>query len=307
MKKISAALMVLALIVSLTACGGKKTESRDSSKGGEEKKVVLASKPMTEQFIIAEMLIALIEQETDIQVEHKEGIGGGTSNIHPAMKMGEIDLYPEYTGTGWMFVLEQDLINDPAELYKAVKAGYEESFGIVWSELYGFNDTFGIAMKRELAEKMNIKTYSDLAAKSGELRFGAEHDFYERDDGMIGIVNAYGFDFKKEVGMDIGLKYQAIGSGEVDVINIFSTDGRLKEFDMVVLEDDKNFFPSYYCATLTRRETLEKYPEMEGALDMMTGIINNDEMTDMNYQVEIEKKGAREVALAFLSNKGLLK
>ena len=262
---------------------------------------------MTEQFIIAEMLIALIEQETDIDVEYKEGIGGGTSSIHPAMKAGKIDLYPEYTGTGWMFVLEEELINDPTALYEAVKAGYKESFDIVWSQLYGFNDTFGIAMKRERADELGIKTYSDLAAKSSELTFGAEHDFFEREDGLPGIDGVYGFDFKKEVGMDIGLKYQAVGSGGVDVINIFSTDGRLKEFDLVVLEDDQSFFPSYYCATLIRQETLDTYPELGAVLDLMTGLINNDDMTDMNYQVEIEKREARDVAKTFLTEKGLLR
>ncbi len=309
MKKTGITLSVLALCFSLVACGAEKSESMKTSQGADSKtkKVVLASKPMTEQFIIAEILTALIEQETDIEVVHKEGIGGGTSNIHPAMMAGEIDLYPEYTGTGWMFVLERELINDPMELYRAVKAEYEESYGIIWSGLYGFNDTFGIAMKRELAERLGIESYSDLAAAGGDLKFGAEHDFYEREDGMPGITAVYGFDFKKEVGMDIGLKYQAVASGEVDVINIFSTDGRLKEHDMVVLEDDRDFFPSYYCATLIRRETLEHYPELKAVLEMMTGLIDNDEMTDMNYQVEIGKKSAREVALTFLKGKGLLK
>ena len=295
MKKFTAIFMVLLLITALAGCAK------------EEKKVVLASKPMTEQFIIAEMLIALIEQATDILVEHKSGIGGGTSNIHPAMEAGEIDIYPEYTGTGWMFVLKQDLINDPMALYDAVKADYKETYNIVWSDLYGFNDTFGIAMKRELAEEMGIKTYSDLAAKSSELRFGAEHDFFEREDGLPGIDAVYGFDFKDEIGMDIGLKYQAISADEVDVINIFSTDGRLKENDMVVLEDDQYFFPSYFAATLIRQETLDKYPELTEVLAMLDNQINNDEMTDMNFQVEIEKKEPVNVATEFLTKKGLLK
>lgn len=287
-------LLVIVMIVSMTACSQEKT-------------ITIASKPMTEQFVIAEMLIALIEQETDITVEHKAGVGGGTSNIHPAMISGEIDIYPEYTGTGWMFVLEEELINDPDELYKEVKAGYKEEFNIVWSELYGFNDTYGMAMKREKAEEMGIKTYSDLAAASSKLVFGAEHDFFEREDGFPGIDDVYGFDFKKEVGMDIGLKYLAIESGEVDVINIFSTDGKLKEYGMVVLEDDKYFFPSYYAATLIRQETLDEYPELEKVLSMLDGKISNDEMTNMNYLVEIEKMEAKEVAINFLEEKGLLK
>ncbi len=286
--------MLTILLVTMSGCNQDKT-------------VVVASKPMTEQFIIAQMLIALIEQETDITVEHKAGVGGGTSNIHPAMVSGEIDIYPEYTGTGWMFVLEQELIQDPQQLYLAVKEAYQEKYDIVWSGLYGFNDTFGIAMKRELAQEKDIRSYSDLAELGQELTFGAEHDFFERADGFPGISAEYGFEFKDEVGMDIGLKYQAIQANEVDVINIFSTDGKLKEYDMVVLEDDRLYFPSYYAATLIRQETLDEYPELEAVIGMLDGQIDNDEMTYMNYLVEIEKKEPKTVAIEFLQEKGLLK
>ena len=293
MKKVLSIVMVAILVLSLAACS-------------EEKSIVLASKPMTEQFIIAEMLIALIEQDTDIAVEHKAGIGGGTANIHPAMVSGEIDMYPEYTGTGWMDVLEQELISEPEDLYMAVKKAYADDLNIYWSELYGFNDTFGIAMKRELAEELGVETYSDLAAVSDQLIFGAEHDFYEREDGFPGIESTYGFDFKSTAGMDIGLKYQAIDSGEVDVINIFSTDGKLEEYDMVVLEDDQLFFPSYFAATLVRQDTLDEYPELLEVIAKLDGVINNDEMTRMNYLVEIEKQEPKDVATDFLSKKGIL-
>ncbi len=294
MKKIKSMIMIGIILFVLTACGEKET-------------IVLASKPMTEQFIVSEMIMALIEQETDLEVEYKEGVGGGTSNIHPAMESGEIDMYPEYTGTGWMLVLKEDLIQNPDKLYEAVKEAYEETYQIYWSEQYGFNNTFGLAMKRELAEELNIKTYSDLARESSNLIIGAEHDFYGRDDGFPGLVDTYGFQFEKEIGMDIGLKYQAIESEEVDVINIFSTDGKLKEYDMVVLEDDLYFFPSYYAATLIRMETLEKYPELKTVLAMLDGQISNEEITYMNYLVEIERKDPKEVAIEFLQTKGILK
>lgn len=293
MKKLISILVTIILMVSIVSC------SKDDS-------ITIASKPMTEQFIIAEMMFALIEQETDLTVEYKAGIGGGTANIHPAMMKGEIDIYPEYSGTGWMEVLKQDLINDPEELYEAVKKSYSEEFNIYWSNLYGFNDTFGLAMKKDLAKELNIKTYSDLAAVSQDLTFGAEHDFFEREDGLPGLNEVYGMDFGKEVGMDIGLKYQAINSGEVDVINIFSTDGKLEEYNMLVLEDDLNFFPSYYAATLVRQEVLDEHPELIKVLGMLDGTINNDEMTIMNYKVEIEKQEPREVAREFLQEKGIL-
>jgi len=296
MKKIVISLVVILMVVALLFTAGC-TKS--------EKKVVIASKPMTEQYILVEMLTYLIEGNTDITVEQKMGIGGGTSNIHPAMLEGEIDIYPEYTGTGWLFVLKEELINDPTELYNATKEAYEEDFEIVWSELYGFNDTFGIAVKQELAEKLGIKTYSDLAKASPDLNFGAEYDFYEREDGYPGLETVYGFDFGEKTELDIGLKYQAISSDQVDVINVFSTDGRLKEANLVVLEDDKNFFPSYYCATLIRKDTLKKYPELKKVLAILDNQISNDEMTYLNYLVEIENKDPKAVAMDFLVEKGL--
>jgi glycine betaine/choline ABC-type transport system substrate-binding protein len=287
-------LLVIAISLSIVGCAK------------EEKTVVIASKPMTEQYILVEMLTQLIEANSDIVVEQKLGIGGGTSNIHPGMIAGEIDIYPEYTGTGWLFVLKQELINDPYDLYEAVKDQYMTDFDIEWSALYGFNDTYGIAVKKELAESMNLKTYSDLAAVSDQLALGSEPDFFEREDGYPGLESTYGFDFKDQVELDIGLKYEAIGSDQVDVINIFSTDGRLKEFGLVVLEDNKNFFPSYYAATLSRQEILDKYPELVEILAMMDGIVSNDEMTEMNYLVELEDMDPKQVATDFLTAKGLL-
>ena len=272
----------------------------------DNKKIVIAGKPMTEQYIIVEMLSQLIEEKTDITVEQKPGIGGGTSNIHPAMEKGEIDIYPEYTGTGLLFVLKEELINDPNELYEAVKKGYEDNYNIKWTGLYGFNNTFGLAVKKEVAEKYNIKTYSDLAKYNEELAFGAEYDFYEREDGYLGLETTYGFDFKEKKELDIGLKYEAIASDEVDVINVFSTDGRLKAEGLIVLEDDKNFFPSYFAATLVRNETLNKYPELEEVLELLTDNISNDEIIEMNYLVEIEKQDPKDVANEFLKKKGLL-
>jgi osmoprotectant transport system substrate-binding protein len=271
----------------------------------QEKKVVIASKPFTESYILAEMLTLLIEANTDITVEQKLGIGGGTSNIHPGMISGEIDIYPEYTGTGWLFVLKKELINDPQELYLATKDAYEQEYGIIWSQLYGFNDTFGIAVKQELADSLNLATYSDLAAVSADLNLGAEYDFYEREDGYPGLQALYGFEFGETTELDIGLKYEAIVSNQVDVINIFSTDGRLKAEGLVVLTDDLNFFPSYYGATLIRKETLDKYPELSKVLAMLDGQISNDEMTYLNYLVDIENADPKVVAMDFLKSKGL--
>lgn len=294
MKKLFA-LILLVFMISVSA-GCNKVE----------KKVVIASKPHSEQYILAEMLTILIEENTDIEVEKKLGIGGGTSNIHPAMLKGEIDIYPEYSGTGLLFVLKEDLIANPDELFLEVKKRYEEEFGILWLDIYGFNNTYALAVKNETAVKYGLKNYDDLAKVSNQLTFGAEYDFFEREDGFNGLKKIYPLNFKDTKEIDIGLKYQAIGSGQVDVINAFSTDGLLKEFGLKVLEDNKNFFPAYQAATLIREETLEKYPELKSVLNKLAGKISDDEMILLNYYVEKEKQDPADVARDFLKEKGLI-
>ena len=295
MKRILAGLILTSILLTLTACSSQ-----------EPKTVVIASKPHSEQYILAEMLSLLIENHTDIKVEKKLGIGGGTSNIHPAMLSGDFDIYPEYTGTGLLFVLKEDLITDSDELYKRVQDRYLEEYNIKWLGLYGFNNTYALAVKESTAQTYNLETYDDLALASKDLVFGAEYDFFERDDGYEALKDAYGFEFKDTKEMDIGLKYEAIGSDEVDVINAFSTDGLIKQYNLKVLEDNKNFFPAYQAATLIRKETLDKYPELEEVLEKLTGQISDDEMIQMNYQVEKENMDPRDVAEQFLKAKGLI-
>ncbi len=291
------ALLVIVMIISMIGCGSKQVE---------DKKVVVASKPHSEQYILAEMVSILIEEKTDIKVERVLGVGGGTSNIHPGMISGQIDIYPEYTGTGWLFVLKEDNINDPMKLYESVKEKYKAEYNIEWLDLYGFNNTYALAITEEKAEQYNINTYTDLGINSDQIVFGAEYDFYEREDGMPALSQLYGFTFKSEVELDIGLKYDAIGSGQVDVINAFSTDGTLGLYDLRVLEDDKQYFPSYHAATLIRGETLEKYPELKDVLNVLGNNITDDEMILMNYYVEIENQDPKVVAENFLRGKNLI-
>lgn len=272
----------------------------------EEKTVVVAGKPMPEQYVLAEMLTLLIEAETDIKVEQVLGVGGGTSNIHPAMMKGDIDIYPEYTGTGWLFVLKEELIRDPDQLYEATKEAYAEEYQIHWTGLYGFENTYGMAVVKEVAETYDLETLSDLAAVSPQLTFATNSDFFEREDGYPGLQDVYGLDFGTLSEIDIGLRYDVLRSGNVDALAVFTTDGQLQEADVVVLKDDKYFFPGYDAATLVRQETLDKYPELEPVLEMLTGLIPNEAMIAMNYAVEVENKDPREVARDFLVEKGLL-
>lgn len=276
--------------------------------GCESKKdtIHIATKPMSEQFILGEMLALLIEENSDLHVKITKGVGGGTSNIHPAMVKGDFDLYPEYTGTGWLVILKKDTLLPPDQLFSELQKEYSREYGLKWVAPYGFNNAYSLAVSNEMAKKYNLKTFSDLALYPDLFTFGAEYDFYEINDGYADLCAYYNLKFKKNLDMDIGLKYEAMRSGKIDVINIFTTDGQLSHTNLTVLKDDKHFFPSYYCATIVREETLKEHPELERILEKMNGILTDQEMADMNYKVDVEHRTEREVAVEFLKKKGLL-
>lgn len=276
--------------------------------GCESKKdtIHIATKPMSKQFILGEMLALLIEENSDLHVKITKGVGGGTSNIHPAMVKGDFDLYPEYTGTGWLVILKKDTLLPLDQLFSELQKEYSREYGLKWVAPYGFNNAYSLAVSNEMAKKYNLKTFSDLALYPALFTFGAEYDFYEINDGYADLCAYYNLKFKKNLDMDIGLKYEAMKSGKIDVINIFTTDGQLSHANLTVLKDDKHFFPSYYCATIVREETLKEHPELERILEKMNGILTDQEMADMNYKVDVEHRTEREVAVEFLKKKGLL-
>ena len=271
----------------------------------KDKVINIATKPMTEGYILGQMLTELIEQDTDLKVNMTNGVGGGTSNIHPAMLKGEFDLYPEYTGTSWEAVLKKEGSYDESK-FDELQKEYKEKYNLEYVNLYGFNNTYGLAVNRDIAEKYNLKTYSDLAAVSNNLIFGAEYDFFEREDGYKELQKVYNVDFKKKIDMDIGLKYQAMKDKKIDVMVIFTTDGQLAISDVVVLEDDKKMYPSYRAGTVVRSEILSEYPELKVVLEKLNNILDDKTMADLNYQVESEGKKPEDVAREYLQEKGLL-
>ena len=271
----------------------------------KDKAINIATKPMTEGYILGQMLTELIEQDTDLKVNMTTGVGGGTSNIHPAMLKGEFDLYPEYTGTSWEAVLKKEGNYDESK-FDELQKEYKEKYNLEYVNLYGFNNTYGLAVNKDIAEKYNLKTYSDLAAVSNNLIFGAEYDFFEREDGYKELQKVYNVDFKKKIDMDIGLKYQAMKDKKIDVMVIFTTDGQLAISDVVVLEDDKKMYPSYRAGTVVRSEILSKYPELKAVLEKLNNILDDKTMADLNYQVESEGKKPEDVAREYLQEKGLL-
>ena len=238
-------------------------------------------------------------------VKLTEGVGGGTMNIHPAMVKGEFDFYPEYTGTGWNNVLKMQGLYSEA-LFDQLAAGYKE-LGMSWVGMLGFNNTYGIAVRTEIAEQYNLKTLSDLAAVAPQLVFGANYDFFERLDGFDALCQAYGLQFKDTVDMEMGLKYDAIRQKEIDVVNAFTTDGQLSSSNVTVLEDDKGFYPSYMCGFVVRDEALAAHPELLDVFKKVEKILTDEEMARMNYQVEVEGQEPAAVATSFLKEAGLLK
>lgn len=271
----------------------------------KEKTINIATKPMTEGYILGQMLTELIEQDTDLKVNITNGVGGGTSNIHPAIVKGEFDLYPEYTGTSWEAVLKKEASYDESK-FDELQKEYKEKYNLEYVNLYGFNNTYGLAVNKDIAEKYNLKTYSDLAKVSNNLIFGAEYDFFEREDGYKELQKIYNMNFKEKIDMDIGLKYQAMKDKKIDVMVIFTTDGQLAISDVIVLEDDKKMYPSYRAGTVIRSEILTEYPELKPVLEKLNNILDDKTMADLNYQVESKGKKPEDVAREYLQEKGLL-
>ena len=321
MKLWTAAALAAALVGILAGCGGSSAgrESTGAASVGEPEEtagaaavadpVRIATKPMTEQYILGEMLGLLIENETGYSVEITKGIGGGTSNIQPAMEAGEFDLYPEYTSSGWVLVLGHSAEGmTDEEMFEELKKEYEEKYGMTWLGLYGFNNTYTVVVRGEVADQYGLTKTSDLASVAGELTFGGNPDYLEREDGFPALCETYGLEFAQVSDIDIGLKYQALASGDIDVTNAYTTDAQLgnESLDVRALEDDKHLQVNYYCSTVVRQDSLEKFPGLEDALMKMDGILSDGEMANLNYQVEVEGKDEQEVARDFLTEKGLL-
>ncbi len=309
-KRMLAAAFAAALALTSAGCGGGNAASAppEGSAAPAGGPVRIATKPMTEQYILGEILGLLVE-DAGYEAQVTKGIGGGTSNIHPAMEKGEFDLYPEYTSSGWVMVLKHEAgsVSDD-EILAQLQKEYQENFDMTWVGLYGFNNTYTVAVRGEVASQYGLKKTSDLAAVADKLTFGGNPDYLERADGFPAVCGAYGLSFGKVVDIDIGLKYQALASGDIDVTNAYTTDAQLADPDnkVVALEDDKNLQVNYFCSTVVRQDALEKFPGLEQALLKLDGALSDGEMAGLNYKVEVEGLDEKDVARDFLVEKGLL-
>lgn len=305
--------MTFGMMAGIAGCGSSKDASSESTTEAAKKQeaaapIKIATKPMTEQFILGEMLKLVIEDTTDYSVELTKGIGGGTNNIMPAMESGDFDLYPEYTSSGYIMVLKHDSdgISDE-DMWKQLQKEYKDKYDMSWIGQYGFNNTYALIIREEAAKKYNLTKTSQLADVSDELVFGGNSDYIERKDGFHLLCDTYGLKFKDVKDIDIGLKYEALKKGDIDVSNGFTTDAQLSNDNVRVLEDDKHLQVNYFCSNVVRNDTLKSHPRLEEAIMKLDNSITDKEMASLNYKVEVEGKEDVQVAKDYLTEKGIIK
>lgn len=288
--------ILIMTIMIFVACGKKEAEVET---------IKIGHKNYTEARVLGQLFAVMIENHTDYKVDVKEL--GGTKIAFEALKSGDIDLYPEYSGTVYSAVFNESGLKDPDKVHKLVKDRLKAENNLDYLGPLGYNNTYTLAVTSETAKKYNLKTFSDIAKVSNKLVIGATMEFLEREDGMLGLKKTYsGMEFKEEKGLDGGLRYTAIKDGKIDVTDAFSTDGKLIAHKLVILEDDKNFFPPYYVAPLLNGEFAKAHPDVIEAIGKLSGQINETEMQNMNYRAAEEGMPARVIAEEFLKKKGLL-
>lgn len=304
MKNIFWVRMLAALILVstlLTACATPAPATQQNAPGT----IRVASKDFTEQFILGEMYIQLLVAN-GYTVQPKLNLGG-TPVAQQALLSNEIDVYPEYTGTGLLTVLKLPVNSDPVAVYNTVKAEYQSQFNLVWLDPAPMNNTQAVAMKRTRASELGIVTISDLAARAGELVMVGPPEFQEREDGLPGMRQVYGdFQFKEYKSVDPGLRYQAINEGQADVTVAFGTDGEIAAFDLVVLRDDKALWPPYQVAPVIRKDILDANPEIAAILNSLAPFLTDEVMQQLNYEVSGKQREPADVAREFLVSKGLI-
>ncbi len=286
------------LVIAIASCApGSPVGS-----GGD---VIVASKDFTEQDILGELLAQQIEAKTGLKVDRRPRLGGSFV-CHQAIISGKIDAYIEYTGTAFTGILKQKAIPDAETVYQRLKQLYNQKFQLEVLPSLGFENTFAMIIRGEDARNYNIQTLSQAAQYTRQWRGGFGYEFLEREDGFPGLARVYKLEFSRPPQiMDLGLIYRALIQKQVDLIAGNSTDGQIARLGLVVLQDDKRYFPPYEAAPIVRQETLGKYPQLRAAIASLAGKISADEMRQLNYQVEGELRDVKDVVREFLQTKGL--
>ena len=266
--------------------------------------VRVGSKNFTEQFIVAEIYAQALEA-AGIKVERKIN-QGGTLIAHKALAEKQIDLYPEYTGTMLLAVLKLPAMTDKQAVYDKVKAEYAAK-GLVLLNQSPMNNTYNMVVRPETAAQYKLETLSDLARVAKELKLGAGPEFRDRADGIPGLKAVYGMEFKEDLQMAIGLRYQALSGKQIDVVNGYATDGMISALQLKRLKDDKNLWPPYYLVPVVRKEALDANPQIAEVLNRVDALLDEPTMAAMNYQVDGDKEEPKDVARAFLKAKGIVR
>lgn len=276
------------------------TQNSQAEKAGANKQTVIkiGSKDFTENLIVAE-LYALALEDNGYQVERVPNIS--SSLIHQSLISDEIDLYPEYTGTGLLSILGKDLETDPDKVYQIVKEAYKDQFQVTWLDYSKANDGQGLVIRAEVAQKLGISTISDLQKHAGELRFASQGEFDQRDDGIPGLTKAYGdFNWKSSKVYDNSLKYSVLENDEADVTPAYTTEGQLINTDQfTLLEDDKQFWPPYNLAPVVRDQVLEANPDIATILNKLSASLDTETVTQLNAKVDVDGQEYASVAKAF--------
>ncbi len=288
-------LLSFALIIGIYSCSAPNNS------------ITIGSKDFTEQDILGELLAQHIEANTQLKVNRRLHLGG-TFICHEAIKAGQIDAYVEYTGTAFTTILKQKAITDPQKVYQQLKQAYAEQFQLEVMPPLGFQNTFAMVIRGDDARAKNLQTISQAAKYTPQWQAGFGYEFSEREDGLPGLSKTYNLKFAKPPKIiDLGLLYQALQQKQVDLVAGNSTDGAIPRLDLVVLTDDKQYFPPYEATPIVRQAALKQHPQLQSAIAQLGGLIDESQMRRLNYQVEGEKRDVKQVVREFLQAKKLSK
>jgi osmoprotectant transport system substrate-binding protein len=289
----SLASCALGLILLLAACNIERHD------------IVIGSKNFSEQALLAEILAQHLEDKLHQPVIRRFYLAGSYI-CQQALLAGRIDTYVEYTGTALTAILHDPIQSDPSAVFQRVKSEYQQRFGMEVMPSLGFNNTFAIVVRGEDARRLNVKTIDDAAHYAPQWRAGFGYEFMERPDGYTGLAKVYGLKFNVRPRiLDLGLLYRALLSDQVDIVAGNSTDGLIAARDLVILEDNKHYFPPYEAVPIVRADALNRFPGMKAAIEELAGKISDTEMRKMNYAVDGEHRDIAAVAREFLKSKGL--
>ncbi|UUV19037.1 ABC transporter permease subunit [Fusobacteria bacterium ZRK30] len=286
--------ILMALLIPIIAVGSAKYKEYREMKNT----IVVGHKSFTEQRILGEVYGKLIEKYTNYNSKVIEL--GGTQIAFGALEKGEIDLYPEYTGTAYMSIFKQKKIYDRDKTYEIVKNKFKEEYGFKYLKPLRFNNTYVFLTSEENKVKYNLKNISDIKKYNGDFQLGGSNEYIERPDGNGALNKTYGLEFKGVKGMDPGLLFTAINNKELDVIVGFGTDGRIKKYNLKIINDNKNFFPPYNVAPILNKRVLNEYPELVEIFNKLAGKISDEQMQELNYLVDEEGYTPKEAAEKFI-------